>query len=151
MRNLLIGIDPDCEKNGVAIINTETKELSLFDWDFFDLQDYFTLNKNNIKLVRVEASWLISHNWHAKAKGSAALNANIGSRTGANHQVGKMIVQMCKRSVIMVDEVRPLKKGWKTASGKISKKEFVDLTGWSGTASQEVRDAALLIWNFKTK
>lgn len=145
MRNLLIGIDPDCDKNGVAIRNTDTNELQLHDWDFFDLQDFFTLNKNQIKLVRIEASWLIKHNWHAKTKGSSALNANIGSRTGANHQVGKMIVQMCQRSLIVVEEVRPLKKVWKGTGGKISKKEFVELTGWKGNASQEIRDAYLLI------
>lgn len=145
MKNLIIGIDPDCIASGVATKNTIDGGLSLADLSFWDLFQYFNSQKENIKIVRVEASWLIGGNWHTKAKGTAALNASIGSRTGANHQTGKFIVEMCKFLEIPFEEVKPLKKCWKGTGGKISKAEFVAITNWKGPASQEVRDAYLLI------
>jgi len=141
----VVGIDPDCDKSGLAIKDIATKTFDLHDLTFWELYEFLYNKKEIIKKVRVEASWLIKFNWHAKRKGTAALNANIGSRTGANHQTGKLIVEMCKYLNIDVEEVRPLRKVWKTKSGKISKKEFVALTGWKGTASQEVRDAYLFV------
>jgi hypothetical protein len=149
MKKYIIGIDPDAEKSGLAIVNSEDNSFDLKDLDFWALFHYLDKIKSEIKIVRVEASWVIKHNWHTKAKGSAALNASIGSKTGANHQVGKMIVSMCQDLGIEVQEVRPLKKIWKGTGGKISKKEFVELTGWKGNASQEVRDAYLLIHKHK--
>ena len=145
----IIGIDPDTDGSGVAIKDTMNNSLDLKDLKFWELFDFLSEIKSDIKVVRVEASWLIKHNWHAKQKGSAALNANIGSKTGENHQIGKLIVQMCDYLGIKVDEVRPLRKVWKTSTGKISKKEFVALTNWKGNATQEVRDAYLLIHNHK--
>jgi hypothetical protein len=143
--NLIIGIDPDCIASGVATKNTIDGGLSLADLAFWDLFQYFKDNKENIKLVRIEASWLIGGNWHTKKEGSAAYNSSIGSKTGANHQTGKFIVEMCQFLKIPFEEVKPLKKCWKGTKGKISKVEFKELVNWKGPASQEVRDAYLLI------
>ncbi|QRE03494.1 hypothetical protein [Flavobacterium psychrophilum] len=142
---MIIGIDPDCVASGVAVKNTPESTLLLYDLDFWGLFQYLKDYKELITLVRIEASWLIGGNWHTKTKGTAALNASIGSRTGANHQTGKLIVDMCKFLNIPFEEVKPLKKIWKGTGGKISKAEFVAITNWKGAASQEVRDAYLLI------
>lgn len=144
-KKYIIGIDPDCVKSGVAIKNIVSKNFDLKDLEFWSLFEFLNSHKEVIKNVRVEASWLIKSNWHKQVSASAALNASIGSRTGANHQTGKHIVEMCKYLKIPVEEVLPLKKIWKGTDGKISKKEFEMLTGWKAAASQEVRDAYLLI------
>jgi len=143
--NLLIGIDPDCDRSGVAIkyLNEKVFDLKLFS--FFDLLDFLESKKDLIKEVRVEASWLISFNYTAQFGFNNAVKNKISNKVGENHNVGKLIVEFCKRKQIIFKEVRPLKKKWKGTNGKISKKEFVELTGWKGPASQEERDAYLLI------
>lgn len=145
MSNLLIGIDPDCEKSGVAIKHLFEKVLDLKSLNFFDLIDFLEKKKDEIKEVRVEASWLISFNYTSKFANNKAIATKISNKVGENHYVGKLIVEKCKLLGIPVKEVRPLRKVWKGTNGKISKVEFVALTNWKGPANQEERDAYLLI------
>jgi len=143
--HLIVGIDPDVTKSGVAVKYPDGRwELS--NLTFFELFDYLQFDKANIKEVVVEASWLISHNWHASKGGSAAINANIGARTGANHETGRKIVEMCAYLGIPCRERKPLKKIWKGPDGKITHAEFVKLLNLSlKRTNSEMRDAALLI------
>lgn len=142
---MIIGIDPDIDKSGVAV-KAKDGRFELYNKTFFQLYTYLNVHKDNIKHVVVEASWLIKHNWHANKKGSAALNAKIGSSTGANHEVGRKIVEMCEFLNIECVLKKPLKKIWKSKDKKITHEEFVALVKQPFTrTNQEQRDAALLI------
>ena len=97
---ILIGIDPDVEKSGVAYYESDTKKLELSNLTFFQLFDYLQhVERNKADLdevtVVIEAGWLNKSNWHV-THGTANINAQIGQRTGANHEVGRKIVEMCK-------------------------------------------------------
>lgn len=140
---MLIGIDPDVDKSGVAAKSNRTIQLQSLK--FFDLFDFLRVNKESITKVRIEASWLIKHNWHTKANGSAAINARIGNNAGSNHEAGRKIVEMCQYLSIPFEEVKPLKKLWKGKDGKITHDELARLTQLPKRTNQEERDACLLI------
>ncbi|GGH24738.1 hypothetical protein FAZ19_16215 [Sphingobacterium alkalisoli] len=148
LRELIVGIDPDVDKNGVAVYQKSTKDLQLSALSFFQLFEYLKSNKENIREVIVEASWLINKsNFHCENKG-ARVASKIGSKTGSNHEVGRKIIEMCEYIGIKVIGVRPLKKRWKGPDGKITHEEFKQITGYSKSTNQEKRDAGLLVWGY---
>lgn len=132
-----IGIDPDCNKSGVAV-KSHFNSIFLYNLSFFDLfinlKDYSTSNTT----VYIEAGWLNKSNWHIIQNGSAAINSQIGQRTGANHETGKKIVEMCEYLGLPYKLVKPTRK-------KVDAKLFQKLTGYIGRTNQEQRDAAMLI------
>jgi hypothetical protein len=138
-----IGIDPDVDKSGVAVKANRT--IDLYTFKFFQLFDFLKNNREKITLVRVEASWLIKHNWNKKLNGSAAINARIGNNAGSNHETGRKIVEMCEYLQIPYQEVKPLKKLWKGKDGKITHDELAKFIPVPKRTNQEQRDACLLI------
>lgn len=151
---IIIGIDPDVDKSGVAVLNCKMKEVKVERKRFPDLISLLkelkdgATQKGNSMLVVVEASWLISHNWHASHGHSTAAVAKTGYNVGRNHQVGIMIVEFCRTLDIEVKEQIPLKKMWKGANGKITHEELSwFIPGLPKQTNNEERDAALLAWN----
>ena len=95
-------------------------------------------------MVVVEAGWLNKvSNYHTAA---GRRGQRIAKNVGANHQVGKMIVEMAKHYGIEVVEQAPLRKCWKGKNGKITHEELASFTGLMGKTNQDARDAALLAW-----
>lgn len=147
MSKILIGIDPDVYKSGVAYIGTN-KEMQLNNMTFFELFDYLsyakkvsenTLITSSIPLkVYIEAGWLNKTNWHTSGKMNIATVAQIGARTGANHETGRKIAEMCKYLKIDYELVRP-------TQSKVDAVYFKQLTKYQGRTNQEQRDAAMLI------
>jgi hypothetical protein len=142
-----IGVDPDVDKSGIAII--ENGKLRTLSMDFIQFYEWIKIIGEKIEVVNVEASWLVSHNW--TAKGSIAASLKIANHTGANHQIGKEIVKALELLAIKYKLVRPLKKIWKGTNGKITHKELINV--WQvqklnfdqKQTNQEERDAVLLI------
>lgn len=137
---IYIGIDPDVDKSGVAYYERKTKIIELSNLTFFQLFDYlnFCKSKGEFKVV-VEAGWLNKSNWHKVDKGSSSINAKIGQRTGANHEVGKKIVEMCEYLEIEFKLVKPTRK-------KLDSASFNKITGTIGRTNQEQRDAGMLVF-----
>lgn len=132
-----IGIDPDVEKSGFALING--KDYELLNLTFFELFEKLkTLKKDKLK-VYVECGYLNKSNWHTKRNGSAAVNAQIGQRTGANHEVAKKILEMCVYLEIEHYAIRPTAR-------KIDSKTFQALTKIKERTNQEKRDAFMLVF-----
>lgn len=140
---ILIGIDPDIDKSGVCeYYSSELFELS--NLRFFELFDKLASLKSidNLEIeVFIEAGWLNKSNWHKVVRGSSALNANIGSRTGANHEVGKKIVEMCEYLGIKHKLIKPTKT-------KLNQKDFEVITKYKKRTNQEQRDACLLVFGY---
>lgn len=155
---IFIGIDPDVQKNGVAILNKATKQIDIKELPFFELFEYLVwkakrMNPANTKLtVVVEGGWLNKSNWHLQAATRYVrqpLNraAAIGYNTGENHRTGKLIVEMCKFIGVKCQVVQPLQKCWHGKDGKITQAELEYFTGkLSKRTNQDGRDAALLAW-----
>jgi hypothetical protein len=151
---VIIAIDPDCEKSGVAMLYAN-KQFELQSLEFPKLIDFIQLKKNFFDfaplnlIVIVEAGWLNQSNWHVNRGQSNRVAASIGNKTGRNHEAGRKIIECLRYLDIDVREVRPLKKCWKGREGKITHEELsYFVPGLPSRTSQDVRDALLLAWNY---
>lgn len=144
----IIAIDPDVDGSGVAFL--ESKTLCTFRMRLPQLAKFLEDFKEKNILVIVEASYLVSGNWHLKNGDSRAAAAAKGRNVGRNHEIGRKIVEFCKFCGLAYEEKIPLKKIWHGRDGKITKVELEDLCKGSGIQyqfagnDQEQRDAALL-------
>ena len=149
---VLIAIDPDVEKNGVAHLECGTRKLEVASLSFPDLLDYLFSLKRQAEVtgktyrVIIEAGWLIKTNWHVSPKDTKAVAAAKGNHAGRNHETGRKIVEMCEHWNIPYELIRPLKKCWKGSDRKITHDELAKFTGIKGRTNQEMRDAALISW-----
>jgi len=100
-------------------------------------------------VVVVEASWMIQANWHVNKFDRRNRAAAKGYDVGRNHQVGMLIVEMCKVNGIPVVEHIPLRKCWSGKDRKITHEELTQFCPVDKTrTNQEMRDAVLLAWAF---
>lgn len=150
MKNLIIGIDPDCKKSGLCVIDKDEKKVIKAEaLPFPELIATIGLYKeaDEIKCVYVEAGWLNRGNYHGRKGDSRAIAAAKGEAVGRNAETGRKIIEMLRYNNIPVFEVKPLKKVWKGSDGKISQSEIVKMIpGFPKRSNQEVRDAALIAW-----
>lgn len=146
---IIIGVDSDLHKSGIAIWDKENNNLELKSLTFFELFDFLKAEKENIKILKIEAGWLNQKsNFHfAKSKG---ISDTISKKVGENQATGKKIVEMCQYLNIPHKLVKPFKKIWSSPTGKISAKELkqqlerlkINLT--NKTSNQDNRDSALI-------
>lgn len=150
----VIGIDPDTDKNGVAWLHTKTREFELCNLTLVELIPYLeavkatcTENKETLAIV-IESSWFNTHNHHLSEKDNRKTSSKIGYNVGRNHQRGIDIEEIMEH--LHIDFVRqpPLRKTWKGKDGKITHPELAYFTGIKTRTNQEVRDAALIAWNY---
>lgn len=134
---MIVGIDPDIDKSGVAVLH-DTKAIEMTTLTFTKTLEFVRMNKPIIKCVYVEAGWLNKKsNWHGASNMSVA--ARVGKNVGENHATGKLLIQCIEAEGIKVIPVQPTKT-------KLDAEQFDKLTKYKGRTNQEVRDAAMLIW-----
>lgn len=140
LNKIFIGIDPDCHDSGLAI--WDRKELLLFNVTFFRLFDilkYYKDKKDIIIKVVIEAGWLHDKsNWHKENAGER-IAARIGKNTGANHETGRKIVELCEYLGLEYELRKPI-------TSKFNAKEFKMITKYDKKTNQEQRDAAMLVY-----
>lgn len=126
----IIGIDPDTEKSGVAIIRpcAELREIELSRKPLWEVFEILNLIANPI--VALEAGWL-------NAKGLAFVPGRARAiAVGRNHEIGRQIAAYCGEYDIQVILVRPKTAKW-------SHQEFVGITKSTlSRSNQDERDAA---------
>ncbi len=148
----VIGIDPDVDKNGVALLDCNTKTLSITTLAFPDLLDYLLYQKRQAEvngkniIVTVEAGWMNQGNWHLKYRDNRNVAVAKGVHQGRNEQVSRTIGQMCEHYGLRYEFIKPLRKTWRGKDGKITHDELAYFTGIKGHTNQEGRDAALIAW-----
>ena len=149
----IIGIDPDTDKSGVAVLNVSLHQLEIRSLPFPELLEYLVQCRQNELhngckvIVVVEASWKISTNWHTKRGESIRTAARKGKDAGRCHEVGRKIVECARHYGFEVVEKLPLKKIWKGPDGKITHEEMSVFIKMPKRSNQEQRDAALLAWD----
>jgi len=100
--NNIVGIDPDCDKSGVAFLETKTKKLEVSNLSFPQLLDYMRCmkdlqNRTDKSIIFVvEAGYLNKSNWHLKSKDNRHVAAHKGNSTGRNHETARKIIEMAK-------------------------------------------------------
>ena len=150
---IIIGIDPDTDQSGIGRLDVLERKCTATHLPFPLLVDYIRDVKsladlmNRELVVYVEASWLISHNWHIRLADTKAVAAKKGQEVGRMHETGRKIVEMLEHYGIEVREQHPLKKCWNGKDGKITHDELTTICGWEKKRSnQEERDAMLIAW-----
>lgn len=143
--DILIGIDPDVNKSGVAIKYKD--EVSVGTMSFFQLFEYLAKFKGYKVLVRIDAGWLNKPaNFRKMIKDDKtgewvpmpdSIKERIASKVGRNEQVGKLIGEMCEYLRLEVQLVKPEKQKW-------SPELFKGATGIE-TNNQEEIDAGRLV------
>ena len=136
---VLIGIDPDSNKSGVALYRKSDKSYKLSNLTFFELFDYLEERKHLIHLVVIEAGWLNKGTWHGVGRKGAYVAARIGKNVGTNHETAKKIEEMCIYLDLPYELVRP-------RMGKLKAKEFERVTGIKERTNPEKRDAFMLVF-----
>ncbi len=96
--------------------------------------------------VWVEAGWLEKKSNHHGLQGHRA--EKIARDVGANHQTGRLIIEMLASMGIEAQEARPLIKCWKGSERKITHEEIDRIVGGMPRkrSNQEERDALLIAW-----
>lgn len=149
--DVFVGIDPDCDKSGVAVVHRSTRDIDVCKERFFEISEHLErlLEYNGKVVVVIEGGWLNQGNWHIKnCRISPAKAAAIGRHVGMNHQTGILITQMCDELQIPYKVVKPLAKHWAGPDGKIRAEELKYFTGYNKRTNQDERDAILLAWNY---
>ena len=159
-KKVMIGIDPDVSKSGYACLIIDkfevdcgvpdtwetTKEFIVNKYSFFEIFDQLnTFHKHKDSFydwkvkVFIEAGWLNEKsNWHVSGKGERVAS-RVGTKVGANHQVGKLIAEMCEYLGLEYELVRP-------QTSKMPVKVFRKITGYEGKIDQDGVDAGMLVW-----
>ena len=149
-KKYVIGIDPDVEKSGLALLDVNKKNINVLTLTFPELLEFLNDIRINISntVVYVEAGWHIKTNWHINAKDNRRTASAKGNAAGRNHEVGRKICEMARHYGLEVVEAHPLRKIWKGPDGKITQDEIeYFIPGFPKRTNQEVRDAALLAWH----
>lgn len=146
-----IGIDPDCEKSGMAIYLPNVQKMLTYCLPFADLiEQVLGWGENYNVVVAVEAGWKNQSNWHIGKDCNKRQAAAIGNAVGRNHETGRKIVEMLQHYGVCVVEQPPYIKTWGGQDRKITHKEVVQILDNNGIkylfkkTNQEVRDAILL-------
>ena len=142
---ILIGIDPDVDKSGIAYYDTSDSSLELSNLSFFQLFDYLSWMKSekiNFKVV-LEAGWKNEKsNWHNESSGSRVASL-IGKSTGRNHETGRKIEEMLVYLMVEYELRIPSRE-----VHKLGKFEFNKLTKYKKQTNQDQRDAAMLVFGY---
>ena len=135
-----IGIDPDTEASGCSM--WRDNRLEIFKFSFFQLYDFLgqaaRIEGIPVKVI-IEAGWLNKKsNWHSEGKGEF-VSSRIGAKVGANHQVGKLIVEMCEYLGLEYELSVP-------KSSKMGIRQFRILTKYEVKLDQDMVDAGMLVF-----
>ncbi|AVI34305.1 hypothetical protein AW863_RS10670 [Acinetobacter baumannii] len=139
---IIIGIDPDLEKSGVAILGND---LQLKNLTFPETVELFRNEQDSIKKVVIEAGWKNKKaNFRVGGGHSRQVNEQIARRVGMNHATGILLAEIAQALGLAVLLVKPTKS-------KLNAEQFNKITGWQGRTNQEQRDAGMLIWGMSRK
>lgn len=149
----IVGIDPDVEKSGVALLDCEAMEFKAVETQSFaDLVDYFSIlatdryYAHKSVVIVIEDSDL-SVNWHYNSRDSKAVCAAKGRSVGMCHATARHLKECAEAYGLEVVPMKPLRKCWKGRDGKITHEEAAYfMRGLPKQTNQEGRDSALLSW-----
>ena len=136
---MVIGIDPDVDKSGVAIaIDGKLTELAALP--FYDLLEFIEQHRHTAHFVVEDVEW--DRAVYTRPGTNAPMMKKISQDVGKVKMVGRLIgvfLAGCDAQFILV---KPLKGPVKLA--KKDAKRFNKMTGWTGKSNEDKRDAALL-------
>lgn len=149
MKQIIIGIDPDVDKSGVAVVE-DGKIQSIHNmplWTLFDfiLQYFVDLNQINVQLlVVIEAGWIDKSGKEAKNKSYHGGGKGSSYDVGRNSEIGRQIAKFCHEQKTPYVLRQP--KGYSSLNAAY----FKSITKYEGKTNSETRVAAMFAldeWN----
>ncbi|SOD81073.1 hypothetical protein [Spirosoma fluviale] len=140
-----IGIDPDREKSGIAVWkraegNTKGYYLCLKTMTFFPLLRYVEgAYSPDTTVIYLEAGWLNRKKNFHKDRGERR-REKIAADVGANHEVGKKLLEGLLELSYTVVLMRPQTEKWDA-------EQFMLYTGLNYGFNEEIRDSAKYVFN----
>ncbi len=133
---MIISIDPDISKSGIAILNKDKKIVWTGVIKFFDLIDLLQSQKNRIQEVYIEAGWLNKKaNYHGI---QGTRGEKISYRVGQNHLIGKMLRDFCELNSIKAILIKP-------QNSKMGQKDIEQIIKCKINLNQDARDALAIL------
>jgi hypothetical protein len=143
-RGLVIGIDPDLVKSGVAVsFNGSLSQL--YALSFPELLEFakskYAEHGERVEFIveEVEADKTTYNRKKTNEHQMRKIAQNVGQVKG----VKRVLVECLQHEGIAVRLVKPLKGVYKKKA-KADAKFFNQLTGWTGSSNEDKRDAGLL-------
>lgn len=158
----IIGVDPDVEKSGFAVLDVQHKRFTLVKaMKFVELAEVIVCSKHQPGYLgldeKIETSDCVfvledsdsTTNWHLDGPHlKARLASAIGHGVGMCHATQRHIQEFAEYFGFKVERVKPLKKSWMGRDGKITQEELTQFVpDLPKKMNQECRDAVLLAWN----
>ena len=151
----VIGIDPDVEKSGVALLDCAAREFKRVEaMKFPELVDLLALisdtkDQAGEEVVVVIEDSDLSTNWHVNPRDNKATAAAKGRSVGMCHATARHLKECAEAYGLEVVPMKPLRKFWKGRDGKITHEEAAYfMRGLPKQTNPEGRDAALLAWAY---
>lgn len=147
-----VGIDPDKDKTGVAIIDDGA--IRLYNYSFADTIKCIDDARRAGKPIKVciEGSWKTRGNWHLGNCPSMFVASKIGYNIGENHTVGRLLYELLETMGVDVEATQPLTKLWPnrskvTHAALCQQLDYFGIKGMPKRSNPEQRDAALIaLW-----
>ncbi|WP_432474795.1 hypothetical protein [Amphritea sp. HPY] len=138
---MIIGIDPDLVKSGVAV-TAGGRILTLDAMSFFDLIGFIDEHKHQA-VFHVENVEYCKAVYPRKGADSPGAKAKIAQNVGQVKAIGRLLEEYLKGSGANYKLIRPL-VGTVKKKAKKDAEFFNRQTGWQGKSNEDKRDAALL-------
>jgi len=146
MTSIVIGIDPDLVKSGVAVVNNG-EIITLDALNLFELFEFIKEHKHLAHFVveDVEHDQATYYRKGANGKVMQRISQNVGQVKAIGRVLGEYLVG-CDAQFTLIKPLRgSIKKAKKDAE------YFNKLTGWTGRSNEDKRDAALLALSYVGK
>ncbi len=144
--NLVVGIDPDLKKSGVAVVS-DGKLQTLDALKLLDLIEFISEHKHCAHFV-IEN---VNHDKATYIRPGTNKNVmqNISQKVGMVKAIGAVLEEILTDLGAEFTSMKPLRGSVKKA--KNDAELFNRMTGWEGKSNQDKRDAALLALSYTGK
>lgn len=131
---VVIGVDPDSEKHGVAIYRLG-KLITLAKWSITDfLQQLEGATDTIVSIENVMANQFV---YKRNEKKSKTVQSKVAMHIGRCQQAQVELMRLLDHLNIPYQLISPMKGNWAD-----NKAQFERVTGWTGTSNQDTRSAA---------
>lgn len=144
MRHHIIGIDPDCDRSGIAEIidnKVQVGSYNIIDTVLYKLTELKTLSKTKEIIIFIEGSWLVKHVYKRYSGENQYVKDNICTKIGRNHEIGIVIYEFAKHYGLNTITVPPIRGKKLNELQIITKLTKNNLIGVFTKTNQEERDA----------
>ncbi len=142
MSKLIIGVDPDSDKNGVAVYKdgelTDLKSLSTLNFYLWIEDILFNANPKDIQIHIEDLKAISASSFKHTPKMNQSVKNTTSESVGKCKQAQTEIENIASHFGIEVVKHRVSSK-WKSTK---EKKEFQEYTGWTKNSNEDTRSAA---------